>query len=440
MSMINQGGPGFLPSSTTLTDTAYSKAPPPNISNIPIPSASSSQEEEPLFGKRPPAGEKEADEQPLFGKRPPPTVAKAAQLIKPVAATNQPQVSAAASSVDYIKLLDKKVGVKEAFDTFKHKYQVIEKPKFFENCIYNQTSYSLSAEFDPREVPVENIVFGDKNVEFMSTLAPVLETEKNLWSANPVLYAYTSQMMARNVQDILFDLLCKLKNEFRFGSTHIYMIVGYAEAPLVKSNDELYHMYLDLVEKAIQFNLEHDTNYSLSFGFLQFHKKVRVFDKTIFTMNQVIQSINHYFLFSKTIGLTSVTLQEKKEEKNSVEINVKGSNLYLRTDKYGEDVNILNSSALMEFSVLLRNYFQERPSMIELISEGKSKAPKGLNRLGSKITLPAPMVPPALAKNGAGLSDVLVRRMMDRLKDGPDVTPAIPRPTLNIMMMSVQSK
>ena len=52
--------------------------------------------------------------------------------------------------------------------------------------------------------------------------------------------------------------------------------------------------------------------------------------------------------------------------------------------------------------------------MIELISEGKSKAPKGLNRLGSKITLPAPTVPLALAAKGAGLSDVLVRRMMDR--------------------------
>ena len=49
----------------------------------------------------------------------------------------------------------------------------------------------------------------------------------------------------------------------------------------------MYHWYLDLVEKAILFNLEHSTNYSLSFGEIQYHKNARVFDKNIFTMNQV---------------------------------------------------------------------------------------------------------------------------------------------------------
>jgi hypothetical protein len=92
------------------SNTSQQQAP----STIQMPPVSS-QVGEPLFGKRAPGAGKEAEEQPVFGKRPPPTVSQAPQLIKPVPATGQPVVSVA-SSVDYIKLLDKKVGAKEAFD------------------------------------------------------------------------------------------------------------------------------------------------------------------------------------------------------------------------------------------------------------------------------------------------------------------------------------
>ena len=55
--------------------------------------------------------------------------------------------------------------------------------------------------------------------------------------------------------------------------------------------ENIYSQYLDLVEMAILYNLENETNFSLSFGELHYPKNVRVFDKTICTINQEIINI-----------------------------------------------------------------------------------------------------------------------------------------------------
>jgi len=336
------------------------------------------------------------------------------------------QQKPAEREVDYIAILNKGRNIDE-------EHTVIA-PIFSQRCSYNGTEYVIDAQFDPNQKEIESIIIGEANVGRMADIMPRSAQDKNLWRQKPLMFVHGNKTYLKNVEDILFDVMCRLKNDFRCDSTHIFLIVGYTEAPFLKA-ENIYSQYLDLVEMAILYNLENETNFSLSFGELHYPKNVRVFDKTICTINQVIRVINHYFLFSQSMGMWEVMLSSVKN-KDDLELNVKGSEYYVQSDKYANgDPNILNDEVLFKFSKRLRMHLLKRSQTIDRISSGNTSPPPGIDFQGKRIDLPSPRLPPELS--GRGLSDILVQRMMSRMRCGE---PNIPRPFFNIENATVSSK
>ena len=157
-------------------------------------------------------------------------------------------------------------------------------------------TYSEMSSFSPDDegVEVTNVVIGDQNVMNMAALCPLKQSDLDIWSAAPVLWISMKANLA-DYKNLLMFVMQRLHTVYKSDSAHIIIFAGYMDAPILNV-DEIFDLFINIVEEAIFYNLKHSTNFSVSFGEIHYPAIGRRFDRVIFILNEVVRIINHFIL------------------------------------------------------------------------------------------------------------------------------------------------
>ena len=248
----------------------------------------------------------------------------------------------------------------------------------------------------------------------MAPLYPKKETDKLIWHNNPVLWISADASMQEMVT-ILEETMTRLHSLYNSKDTHILIFTGLVDIPKLDI-ENAFDMILDIIETAIAFNFGRSTNFSISFGEIQFQANIsdRKYDVKTFMLNEVIRVINHYILQAQSIKLWKLGTQSLAAHTiDTHRINVKFANLRLCKENYCEN-NTFNPSTLFKINKYIRLSLLKRFDAMGQIMKKEFSLPTGMDKEGNEIILKSPIV--SFMFSHLPISNILVSRVERKLE------------------------